>query len=158
MNIRTIGLLFTTHLVVGVVGFGAGIYALPILTAPPAPDEATIEAMSAKAQYVTHFRKDLKGSDRLHQGEGTVSINSEFITFIGKISPGPDYMLYLSPEFVETKTEFNQLKHKMVAVGEVKTFSNFIVSVPENIDPSKFNTVIVWCESFEQFITAAKYQ
>ena len=45
----------------------------------------------------------------------------------------------------------------MAAVGSVKSFENFVVPVPKSIDPSRFNTVIVWCESFGQFITAARY-
>jgi len=40
----------------------------------------------------------------------------------------------------------------------VKTFENFIVAVPESVDPAACNTVIVWCESFGQFITAAQYR
>jgi hypothetical protein len=158
MKMRTVALLIATHCVVGIAGFGAGIYALPILTAPPAPSEEKIKAMSVKAEYTGQFRKDLKDSDALHWGEGTVSVNSQFITLMGKLAPGPDYKLYLSPEFVETEDDFNQLKADMVRVGDVKTFNNFIVEVPPAIDPSNFNSAIVWCESFGQFITAAKYR
>ena len=43
-------------------------------------------------------------------------------------------------------------------VAEVKSFENFVVNVPSNVDVSKFNTVVIWCESFNEFITAAKYQ
>ena len=158
MKIRTVALLFVTHCTVGIAGFGAGIYALPILTAPPAPGEAKIKAMSPQAKYTGQFRKDLKDSDALHWGEGTVSISSKFITLLGNLAPGPDYKLYLSPEFVETEADFNRLKTTMVRVGDVKTFDNFIVEVPPGIDPSNFNSVIVWCESFGQFITSAKYR
>jgi hypothetical protein len=77
---------------------------------------------------------------------------------MGKLAPGPDYKLYLSPEFVETEADFNRLKSGMVRVGDVRTFENFLVPVPESSDPAAYNTVVVWCESFGQFITAAKYQ
>jgi hypothetical protein len=46
----------------------------------------------------------------------------------------------------------------MVRVGDVRIFENFIVAVLESIDPRAFNAVIVWCESFTQFITAARYR
>ena len=62
----------------------------------------------------------------------------------GKLAPGPDYKLYLSPQFVETERAFNQIKSSMIKVGDINTFDNFIVSVPENIDPSKYRAVIVW--------------
>ncbi|MEZ5583417.1 MAG: DM13 domain-containing protein [Candidatus Competibacteraceae bacterium] len=158
MKLRTVALLVVTHGMVGVAGFGAGIYALPILIAPPAPSAAEIHAMAAQAQYTAEFRRDLKGSDALHWGEGTVSVGAESITLVGELAPGPDYQLYLAPEFVETEADFNRLKSTMARVGAVRTFKNFVVDVPPAIDPSGFNTVIVWCESFGQFITSAQYR
>ena len=115
-------------------------------------------AAIGQAEYTGQFQRDLKGSDFLHWGEGTVSIGPKFVTLQGAIAPGPDYQLYLSPEFVETETDFGHLKPEMVRVGMVKTFENFIIPIPESIDPGMFNTVIVWCESFGEFITSASYQ
>lgn len=63
---------------------------------------------------------------------------------MGELAPGPDYKLYLSPNYVETESDFNRLKGNMVQVGDVKTFDNFLVAVPPSIDPTKYNTVIVW--------------
>ena len=80
------------------------------------------------------------------------------VSLQGRIAPGPDYKLYLSPEFVETEADFIRLKRNMVQVGDVKTFENFVVALPESIDPSAYNSVIVWCESFGEFITAAEYR
>jgi hypothetical protein len=151
-------LLVFSHLFVGALGFAAGIYLLPILTAPPAPSATEVKAAAGQAEFKGQFRRDLKDSDLLHWGEGTVSVGRTSIALTGKVAPGPDYKLYLSPEFVETEADFNRLKPKMARVGDVKTFENFIVPVPGNIDPAAFNTVIVWCESFGQFITAAKYR
>jgi len=158
MKIHIVALLIVTHGVVGALGFGAGIYVLPILTAPPAPSKEEIKLMSSQAKYIAQFRKDLKDSDALHWGEGKVSIGSKTITLMGELAPGPDYKLYLSPEFVETEVDFNRLKTTMVGVGDVKTFKNFVVEVSPDIDPSNYNSVIVWCEAFSQFITSAKYQ
>ena len=48
---------------------------------------------------------------------------------------------------------------RLIGLGrDVKTFKNFLVPVPEAVDPARFNTVIVWCETFGQFITSAKYR
>ena len=158
MKVRTLILLVATHCAVGVAGFAIGIYALPILTAPPAPSESAIEAISSQAKYTAEFRRDLEDSDALHWGEGKVSVGSKSITLMGRLAPGPDYKLYLSPEFVETESDFHRLKSNMVRVGDVKTFENFVVEVPPGIDPSDFNSVIVWCEAFGQFITSARYR
>jgi len=67
-------LLFGSHTLVGAIGFALGIYLLPILTAPPAPEDAAVEAVAAQALYTGEFRRDLAGSDALHWGEGTVSV------------------------------------------------------------------------------------
>lgn len=147
-----------THVLALAIGFAAGIYALPILIAPSAPSATDVTAHAVSAEFTGEFRRDLKDSDLLHWGEGTVSISRRSIVLMGRIAPGPDYKLYLSPEFVETEADFLRLKPGMVRVGDVKTFDNFIVPVPEAVNPANYNTVIVWCETFGQFITAAKYR
>ncbi len=157
MKLKTLVILLITHAVVGAFGFAAGIYVLPILTAPDAPTASQVQVMAAEASYSAEFKKDLKDSDFLHQGEGQVTVGNQFITFMGQISPGPDYKLYLSPEFVETEADFKRLKNTMIQVGDIKTFDNFVVPVSPSINVSQYNTVIVWCESFNQFITAAQY-
>jgi hypothetical protein len=151
-------LLIVSHLVVAVAGFSVGIYALPILTAPPAPATSDVREAAADTEYSGQFRRDLVDSDTLHWGDGTVFVGSKTISLEGTIAPGPDYKLYLSPEFVETEADFVRLKASMARVGDVKTFENFIVPVQDSINPSAFNTVIVWCEAFSQFITAAQYR
>ena len=151
-------LLLISHVLVAALGFAAGIYALPILTAPAAPTSSEMAAAVEQAQFSGTFSRDLAGSDLLHWGEGTVSVGREYISLDGKVAPGPDYRLYLSPTFVQTEAEFEQHLASMVKVGNVRTFENFVVAVPGNIDPAAFNTVIVWCESFSEFITAAQYQ
>jgi hypothetical protein len=151
-------LLIISHAAIGAVGFAGGIYMLPILIAPPAPAEAEVLEIASQAQFTSEFRRDLAGSDSLHWGEGVVSVSRSAVSLMGKLAPGPDYKLYLSPKFVETEEDFNDLKSRMVRVGDVKTFENFLVPVPESINPAAYNTVVVWCEAFGQFITAAKYQ
>ena len=158
MRIRNVLLILGSHAAAGAIGFAAGIYALPILIAPPAPSAAEVKSAASKAAFTGKFRRDLKDSDALHWGEGTVTIGADAITLMGKLAPGPDYKLYLSREFVETRADFLRLKPGMVRVGDVKTFENFVVPVPAGVDPAGYTSVIVWCESFGQFITAAKYR
>jgi hypothetical protein len=151
-------LLILSHLLALGLGFVLGIYALPILTAPVSPTSGEATTAAAGADYRGEFRRDLEGSDLLHWGEGTVSVGRRNIAFVGELAPGPDYKLYLSPEFVETEADFIRLKPRMARVGDVRTFENFVVPVPASIDVSGYRAVIVWCESFDQFITAAAYR
>ena len=158
MSTRKSLLLVASHIAVAAAGFVGGIYALPILIAPVAPTGEEIKAATSQAQFTGQFKRDLKDSDSLHWGEGTVSIAPNVISLAGRLAPGPDYKLYLSPEFIETEADFNRLKQSMARVGDVKTFENFVVAVPAGIDPAKYSAVVVWCEAFGQFITAAKYR
>jgi hypothetical protein len=156
--VRRALLLTASHLFVGILGFGLGIYVLPILIAPSGPTSGEIEGAARAAQYTAEFRRELKGSDFLHWGEGVVSIGPRSVAFKGKLAPGPDYKLYLVPEFVETKDDFTRVKSASARVGDIKTFENFVVTIPESVDVGRYSAVVVWCESFSMFITAAKYR
>ncbi|WP_137718398.1 DM13 domain-containing protein [Methylobacillus flagellatus] len=140
------------------LGFALGIYLLPILTAPDSPATTSLVQVQNTALYTATLRRDLRGSDPLHWGEGTLYVKDDTIALMGKLAPGPDYRLYLSPRFVDDRAGFLRHKADMVQIGHIRTFNDFLVDVPQGIDVSAFNTVIVWCESFGQFITAAQYQ
>lgn len=158
MRTRNVLLLFVSHATVLAAGFALGIYFLPILIAPPPPEAQAVQAAAKAAAFKGEFRRNLRDSDALHWGEGTVFVSREAIALQGRVSPGPDYKLYLSPDFVETRADFKRLKPRMVRIGDVKTFENFIVPVPASVDPMAYTTVVVWCETFSMFISAAKYR
>ena len=140
------------------VGFALGIYLLPILTAPEGPSDAEVTAASSQAIYSTRFTRELPGSDLLHWGEGEVSISNRRVSFMGEIAPGPDYRLYLMPELALDEPSFLAIKAQSAYIGDVKSFDNFILEIPENVNPAGYKAVIVWCETFGEFITAAAYQ
>lgn len=158
MKLKVVALLLATHFGVAVLGFMLGIYTLPIISAPASPSKTELTQLSSNALYTTEFIKALKDSDVLHWGEGKVSISNNNVSFVGSLAPGPAYQLYFSPTFVETEADFKRLKSTMVSVGDIRTFENFVVPLQAEIELEKFNTVIVWCEVFEQFITAAQYR
>ena len=145
-------------MIVFLLGLGLGIYLLPILTAPKSVDIDKIIKLEKNALYKTLFVKDLKGSDLFHWGEAKVTVSKNEIIVNGSIAPGPDYKLYLTKEFVEQEEEFLFVKDKSKYIAEVKTFKNFVITIPENIDINDYNTIVIWCESFSEFITAAKYK
>lgn len=147
-----------SHLLLLAVGVALGIYLLPILAAPPAPTSDEVRAASATARFRTEFRRELKGSDPLHWGEGALAVGPTHISLLGKIAPGPSYKLYLVPEFTETADDFKRVKAQSLAIADVKTFENFIVPLPAGVPLERYTTVVIWCESFSQFIAAAKYR
>lgn len=147
-----------SHSAAAFAGFALGIYLLPILIAE---EPATVQAVNTAKQassFQAQFKKELKGSDSLHWGEGTVSLGSNLIAFEGELAPGPDYKLYLSPSFVEDEESFLKVKSQMTRVADIKSFGNFVVPVPAGVDIKNYNSVIIWCETFSEFITAGRYQ
>ena len=151
-------ILIISHGAALALGFVLGVYLLPIIAAPPAPSAAELEIHRGAAMFSGQFARDLKGSDTLHWGEGTVYVGSDKIALVGSIAPGPAYRLYLSPEFVADEASFEAHRSKMLAVGDIKTFDNFVVDVPAGVELARFSTVVVWCEAFSEFITAARYR
>ena len=148
----------TTHAIAVGIGFALGIYLLPILTAPSSPDATMLEEKAQTALFTAELTRNLKGSDFLHWGEGIISVSKAEIVHEGKLAPGPDYFVYLTNEFVEDEAGFEALKDQARRVGPVKTFGGFLLTVPEDIDVGAYTNIVVWCESFGEFITAAKYR
>ena len=155
---RRLFLLLFTHGVTLAVGFALGVYFLPILTAPDSPDAAMLEESAQNASFKAELTRELRGSDFVHWGEGTISVSSDAIVHQGGLAPGPDYKLYLVPEFVEHEDEFLPIKSRAQLIGDVKTFDGFIVNIPDDVDVASYTTVLVWCEAFSEFITAAQYR
>ncbi len=139
-----------------VIGFGLGVYFLPILTAEDGLDRTALAQLEASAERSGVFSRDLAGSDAFHWGEGTVRINRERVWLEGSIAPGPDYRLYLMPEFVEDEDSFLAIKLRAFDIGPVKAFTNFSLSVPSDVDAGAFPALVIWCEAFGEFITAAR--
>lgn len=150
--------LLVSHAVALVIGFAAGIYFLPILVAPDSPSDAQIVEQAANASYKVMIREDLAGHDFAHWGKGEFSISASSLTLMGEVAPGPDYKLYLVPEFVEDEAGFEAVKEQSVRIGDVKTFDNVILDIPQTVDIEAYTTILIWCEIFGEFITAAKYR
>lgn len=150
--------LIVSHGAMLAIGFALGIYVLPILTAPEGPDQTAIAVASRAADFAAELTRDLKGSDFLHWGEGRISLSQEKIVHEGSLAPGPDYKLYLVKHFVEDEEQFLKVKHSSARIGDVKTFDGFILDVPAGIQLEEYTTVLVWCETFSEFITAAEYR
>lgn len=148
----------TTYTITLFIGIALGIYILPILIAPVTPNSNEFKKVFNDAEYEAVLVKDLEGSDFLHWGKGQLTLTKTKVAFRGKLSPGPDYKLYLTKTFVQTKQDFLQIKDQSMLVGEIKTFDGFIISTTNVMNLSAYNSVVIWCETFSKFISSAKYQ
>jgi len=139
-----------------VIGIGLGIYILPILTAETGLEQAELTQIRDSAMVSGDFRRDLPGSDFLHWGEGRIFVRANQIWLEGRPAPGPDYRLYLTPSFVDSKAGFQAIKQDSVQVGPIRAFENFPLPVPAGIDAPSWPALVIWCERFSMFITAAR--
>lgn len=152
-------LLVSAFLATLATGFALGVYMLPIIIAPESPADAEIQKIISTASYKADFQRDIPGSDFLHWGEGQLGMTTSQVAFKGELAPGPDYRLYLVPEYVSNDVEFLAVKSSAVQLGEVNTFENFIVDYPANsVNLENYNTLLVWCETFKKFISASQYR
>ena len=131
---------------------------MPILTAGPGLDQVAVQALAISAERRGRFVRDLPGSDALHWGDRTIMMNANKIWLDGTISPGPDYHLYLALVFVDDGVGFLVIKAESQQIGAVKAFENFALDLPPAIDLGEYDVVVIWCEAFKQFITAARLE
>ena len=150
---------FFAGLAIGLgVGFAAGIYTLPILIADSPAPAASITAAAQTASKQAVFRRDLPDSDRLHWGDGVLYVTPTRVTLDGEVSPGPDYRLYLTRDFVDTTQGFLAIKNQpgqAIEVARIKGFRDFAYDIPPQ-DLTQYNGALIWCERFAVFITAGQ--
>lgn len=154
-------LLTFSHTLVLTIGFALGVYFLPILVAergPSAAEVAVAKSAPPSQRFEGQLRRDLKGSDTFHWGEGKITVTSQAVVHEGKLAPGPDYKLYLAPEFVDDEASFHRIKQQSLRVGEIKSYDGFIVNLPAGTDITRYKAVVIWCERFGEFISATSYR
>ena len=134
------------------------VYFQPILIAEKDLDSESIAALSDSVLRRGTSVQGSPGSDDLQWGDGVVMVNADRIWLDGKVAPGPDYRLYLAPKYVETGPGFQTIKAQSLQIGPIKAFENFSLDLPDGVDVTNYRAVLICCEAFGQFITAAELQ
>ncbi len=148
--------LIASHGAALFAGFSLGVYYLPILIEPAGPSAGEIAKMAADVRYSGTFTDDQPGNDFVHWARGELFITDNSALFEGEIAPGPDYRLYLVPEYVRDEAEFLAVKDRSVVLGDVRTFSRFALDLPAGVDIEDYEAALIWCESFGEFISVAR--
>ena len=155
MHIKQRLLLLFSHLTMLGAGFVAGLYMLPLLVASPAPSSHELAVVEDNAFFIADFSRSHPASDFLHWGEGRLYLSESAAGYKGTLSPAPDLVLYVSSAEIHTAADFERERAGMVALGRIRSFGNFLVPYNSVLDLSSMRSVIIWCDSFNQFITAA---
>ena len=154
--------LFVGLVVGGTGGFLLGVYTLPILVewrhgvqdreAPP----EVVEGDPSGA-----FDRNSPGSDATHWGEGELRVSQGELVFEEnvRLSPGPDYRVYLTKRFAETREEFLEIKPEAVEIASLEVFSGPLTfPIPPEVDTDVYDNVVVWCEAFAMYIASARLE
>ncbi len=145
-----------------VIGFGAGVYTLPILIDRFAEKQQLAEVTpAAETDPTGMFDPDSPGSDPLHWGEGTVRVSNGMIVFESDVAfaPGPDYRIYLTRKFVERIGEFEKIKPNAIQVAKLKTFAGPLeFDLPADLNIHEYDNVVIWCETFSMYIASARLE
>ncbi len=142
------------------VGAAGMLIAFPYLFPPPVANEAAPKPAEATTAPMIAFTLDstAPGRDPVHWADGSGAIiptaqgavlrlNADFVA-----GPGPNFWVYLNTRAVGEEKDFNADAGR-VKIAPLKSFKgaqNFVL--PEGIDPAKFHTVTIWCESFGAYI------
>ena len=146
----------------GVGGFLLGVYALPIIVEWRHGVQERAQAPEASEHDPAgSFDRNSPGSDPLHWGEGRVRVSEGSLVFEDdvRLSPGPDYRVYLSKSFVQTREEFLEVKARAIEIASLEVFSGPLsFSIPPEVDPDVYDNVVVWCEAFAMYIASARLE
>lgn len=154
--------LVTGLVVGGVGGFLLGVYALPIIVEWRHGVQERAQAPEAtERDPAGSFDRNSPGSDPLHWGEGRVRVSEDTLVFEDdvRLSPGPDYRVYLSKSFVQTREEFLEVKAGAIEIASLEVFSGPLsFPIPPEVDPDVYDNVVVWCEAFAMYIASARLE
>jgi len=144
------------------VGAGGMLVAFPYLFPPaPASDEAPAAAVAAAT---FRFDEQAPGRDAVHWADGNGALLKTEAGWVLRLEadfksgPGPNYWIYLNTKPIGDEGDFSADAGR-VRLAKLRSFEgaqNY--ALPADIDPARFHTVTVWCESFSQYIGSGALQ
>lgn len=145
-----------------IAGAGGMLVAFPFIFPPPIANDAAPKPveLAAPAMLGFEFDKNAPGRDPIHWANGTGNViktaQGEVLRLNGdfEAGPGPNFWVYLNTRAVGEEKDFNADAGR-IKIAPLKSFKgaqNFML--PEGLDPAKFHTVTIWCESFGVYIAS----
>jgi len=155
-------LIFALGGVLGIgAGFGLGIYLFPFIFPPPAGTDVLTQAEKQEPVFASGTFIHADPSDRVHWGEGNVTVfrNQIFLNPNFKVGPGPDYrVLLVKKAGIKTKEEMKKLiaDKQYVEVSGLRSFEGGQrYAIPASVNVEEYQSVVIWCWAFSQLISPA---
>jgi hypothetical protein len=138
-------------------GFALGIFFYPYIFLADIVGGERVDAAAAGKVAARGTFIHANPRDPVHYGKGRVTVYEKLLHLEGdfEVGPGPRFHVYLVPEkSVAPSTAV--AKTMYVDLGRLKAFKgsqNY--PVPAGVDPSKYGSVVIWCEQFGVLISPA---
>ena len=150
-----------------ILGAGAMLIAFPFLFPPPVLNEAApVAAMLAgpeagKQKLEFEFDQKAPGRDFIHWANGSGALLRTKQGWVLRLEknfeagPGPNYWIYFNTRGTGEEKDFlaDSARVKLAPLRAFKGAQNY--PLPMGIDPEKFHTITIWCESFGVYIGSA---
>ena len=124
-------------------------------------DQPMTEPMSGGGEPVALKTGQFADADRFHKGEGVVKIyllpdGSHLLRVESlKVTNGPDLRVYLSPH-PNPGSSGDVTQEGSIELGKLKgNIGDQNYPIPEGVDPSGFNSVIIYCKPFRVIFSVA---
>ncbi|MCW5688262.1 MAG: DM13 domain-containing protein [Pseudolabrys sp.] len=144
----------------GILGTGFGValgfFLFPFVFPPPPAAEQITEADRA-ALVATGTFIHANPSDPIHYGKGKVSVyrRAVFLEPDFEVGPGPAFHVYLVPK-ANVRTEADVKETMFVDLGGLRAFKGSQrYPIPDGVDLSKYQSVVIWCQHFSVLISPA---
>ena len=154
-------LIFIVGSVLGLAGgFALGIFVYPFIFLADVVASERLEDASARKVVARGTFIHANPSDPIHHGKGKVTLYHNVVHLENdfEVGPGPKFHVYLVPERnVTPRTDV--AKTMFVDLGRLRAFrgsQNY--TIPAGVDPSRFGSVVIWCEHFGVLISPAALQ
>ncbi len=146
--------------VTGLIGFGAG-NAFWYLASPLWIDIEVNEALAEEEKTTLLASGTFVDADAIHKGTGVAEIyegvdGKRIVSFSGfEVTNGPDLKVWLVGH--ENPLDAASVKNsEYVSLGALKgNVGNQNYQIPDNLDLSKFRSVVIWCKQFGVLFSTA---
>jgi hypothetical protein len=120
--------------------------------------------VQGKVIKTSNLRDDLPGTDAVHYGTGTVTLEEKdgayYVQFAEdtKISFAPDLNIYIS-KVGDIVDEEGYKNLQLIHLGEMtKPNGASFYKLPDDVKPADVHSVLVWCRRFSEFMSSANFK
>jgi hypothetical protein len=138
-------------------GFALGIFFYPFIFLADVVGTDQVDARATRKVVARGAFVHANPRDPVHYGKGRVTVYENLLHLESdfEVGPGPKFHVYLVPD-ANVVPSTDVAKTMFVDLGRLRAFrGSQHYAVPAGVDPSRFGSVVIWCEHFGVLISPA---